>query len=457
MRTIRTIIRNRRPLKQSRALIVLLIAVALVGINRGPRPVAAKSTTTQPAVVLQTTTVPMLAGTSQTINDGPGQQTDPHVYCNLASYTNDDDMGTLQIRYFDFTTNTDRLISGNGADSLSDVSGGRIAFTEGTGSGSQIVIFDTATQTRAVIPGFRHRMPAIGGDLVAFEERSLSDSFYQSEMVLYDLSFELRVQLTFDSLFDGNPEVSPTGNAVVWEKCQPDGTGCDIYSTIRTGPGTFQTQQLTGPGEDRAPHTNGQLVVYVSDKSGETDIYIQPVGGGTEMHLPIPGNQRDVSISGDLIAFESQVQLGNQTEYDIFVYDLSTGNLYQVTSTPANELLSDITVCNGIGRIVYSAPFADFEVYAFTFQLPSSTANQINDLIELIESFNLPDGTENSLITKLQDALAAISAGSTGTACDSLTAFVNECQAQSGKKLTADQASQLINSANQVKTDLGCP
>jgi hypothetical protein len=60
------------------------------------------------------------------------------------------------------------------------------------------------------------------------------------------------------------------------------------------------------------------------------------------------------------------------------------------------------------------------------------------------------------LITKLQDALAAISAGGTGTACDSLTAFINECQAQSGKKLTADQASQLINSANQIKTGLGC-
>jgi hypothetical protein len=56
----------------------------------------------------------------------------------------------------------------------------------------------------------------------------------------------------------------------------------------------------------------------------------------------------------------------------------------------------------------------------------------------------------------LQDALAAIAVADTATACDSLTAFIKQCQAQSGKKLTAQQASQLINSANQIKGDLGC-
>ena len=53
-------------------------------------------------------------------------------------------------------------------------------------------------------------------------------------------------------------------------------------------------------------------------------------------------------------------------------------------------------------------------------------------------------------------ALAANAASDIATACDSLTAFINECQAQSGKKLTADQATQLINSASQIKTELGC-
>ena len=241
---------------------------------------------------------------------------------------------------------------------------------------------------------------------------------------------------------------------MVWEKCQTNGLGCDVYLATQTGAGTFQTQLLTGAGEDHRPRTNGDLVVYVSDKSGENDIYFQRVGGSTEFHLSIPGDQREPTISGDLIAFES----GTSGNYDIFVYDLSTGNIYQVTNTPGfDETLSDISVSNGIGRIVYVVPGGGaFDLYAFTFQVPSSTANQINDLIALVNSFNLPAGTANSLITKLQDAQAAIDASDTATACDSLTAFINACHAQSGKKLTAAQASQLINSATLIKTNLGC-
>ena len=64
-------------------------------------------------------------------------------------------------------------------------------------------------------------------------------------------------------------------------------------------------------------------------------------------------------------------------------------------------------MCNGMARIVHAAPGMDFDVFAFTFQPPGSTVSQIEDLIELVESFNLAGGMENSLITKLLDALAA--------------------------------------------------
>ena len=130
MRTPHSVFQNRRPLKQTRTLIVLLIVVALVAINSGPRSVTARSTATQSAV-FQTTTVPMLAGTAQPINNGPGWQTDPHVSCEMVSYTNDDNQGTLQIQYFDIATNTDHIVPGNGANSLSDVSNGRIRLQRG--------------------------------------------------------------------------------------------------------------------------------------------------------------------------------------------------------------------------------------------------------------------------------------------------------------------------------------
>jgi hypothetical protein len=59
-------------------------------------------------------------------------------------------------------------------------------------------------------------------------------------------------------------------------------------------------------------------------------------------------------------------------------------------------------------------------------------------------------------MAKLQDALAALSVGDTATACDSLTSFINTCQALPGKKLTDAQLTELTNTANKIKTDMGC-
>jgi hypothetical protein len=200
------------------------------------------------------------------------------------------------------------------------------------------------------------------------------------------------------------------------------------------------------------------LAIYISNRTGEHDIYYQPLTGGTEVHLAIPGDQRDATISGNLISFES----GTDHGYDTFVYDIRTGKLYQVTNTAgADEKLSQISVCGDTGRIVYIKAGIDaFDAFAFTFQVPhvsGNTQDRLNDLIALIRSFNLPSGTANSLIRKLQNAIDAINASDPATACSLLTAFINECQAQSGKKLTPPQSAQLINSATQIKTSIGCP
>jgi hypothetical protein len=207
-------------------------------------------------------------------------------------------------------------------------------------------------------------------------------------------------------------------------------------------------------GREHLLFTDGVIAVYTSDRSGENDIYFQTLATGAEVHLAIPGDQRRPTVSGDLISFESR----SQNNYDIFVYDIQTEKLYRVTNTPlVDETLSEIDVCNGVGRIVYSIPGdGSFDVDAVSFQAPTVVEDQIDDLMALIGSFNFPPGTANSLVTKLQAARTAIDSSDTATACSSLTSFTNECAAQSGKKLTTDQATQLINSANMIKTSLGC-
>ena len=440
---------------RARTLIALFITAVLTSIGATPKPLAAGSKLN--FLTQTTTTTPMLPGTTQPVSVAPGNQTNPHVACNLASYTFDDFEGSSTIRYVDFATNTEHVLPVNGFDRLSETDGQRIAFTQLEADGDHINLYDIASQTNTQVPGNRNFDPVIGGNLVAFVH-AVSPDTGSAEIDAYDRNTGIVTPLTNDTSRNYFPSVSPDGNVIVWEKCQLDGKGCDIYSATQTGPGAFTTRQLTGAGEDHFPDTNGQIVAYVSDKSGENDIYFQRLGSATEMHLSIPGDQRDLSISGNLIAFESGGVF--PLNYDIFVYDLSSARLYQVTNTTdVSETLTDLVAgCDGVNRIVYSKPgnFGDFDVWAFNFQLDDSIPDQLNDLVALVQSFNLHDGTEASLLTKLQDALAAVNASNTATACDSLTAFINASQAQSGKKLTADQANQLVSSATQIKSDLGC-
>lgn len=85
-------------------------------------------------------------------------------------------------------------------------------------------------------------------------------------------------------------------------------------------------------------------------------------------------------------------------------------------------------------------------------------AEQINNLTTTINGFNLsPAGIANSFNSKLQAATQALGANNTNAACGNMNAFINEVNAQSGKKLTTAQAGQLLASANQIKTSIGCP
>src|SRR5258705_4586943 len=244
MRTLPTIIRNRRPLKRTQILSALLIALALVVPFRSP---VAAPATTESTIVLQTTGAPLLQGTLQIVNNELGDQTNPHVDCNLASYTYDNFQGSSTIHYQDLTTGSDGIVPGNYVDMFSDISGSRVAYTEVTFTGDTVRVFDTNSQTTTVVPGLNRSNPSIGANLVAFEARNSFLNLLQSEIAVYDLTTGIFTPLTNDSLYNHNPNVSPNGNAVVWEKCQTFGLGCAVYAARQTAPGVFTTTALTTP------------------------------------------------------------------------------------------------------------------------------------------------------------------------------------------------------------------
>src|SRR5258708_37792702 len=102
-------------------------------------PSAAQQQVTPPSPIIINTPI-------VTINNSAGDQTDPHVDKDFASYT---DTVAGQIRYYKFSTGVDAAIPSGPTfiDILSDVSGGRVAFSRIEPDRNAIFIFDTANSS----------------------------------------------------------------------------------------------------------------------------------------------------------------------------------------------------------------------------------------------------------------------------------------------------------------------
>jgi Tol biopolymer transport system component len=189
--------------------------------------------------------------------------------------------------------------------------------------------------------------------------------------------------------------VSSDGSVIAWAICEPTSIGCDIYIVQKTTDESWSTPvQLTdSTGEDRLPDTNGQIVAYASDAGGDFDIWWKNIDGTGEQQLTMPGQQFRPTISGNLISFESDTV--GTTNGDLFVYDLATEQLYQVTNTPdVDETLNDISVApDGTVRVVWAQPdglqLGHFDVYAMSFELGDTTAYEVCPLFEQSRAYRI--------------------------------------------------------------------
>lgn len=83
-----------------------------------------------------------------TVNDDPGDQSDPHISGDWVAYSSD-----LSIRYYNFVTGIDAQIpmGSSARDLLSDMSGSKIVFSRViTGDRTAVMVFDA--ETPAVMP-----------------------------------------------------------------------------------------------------------------------------------------------------------------------------------------------------------------------------------------------------------------------------------------------------------------
>jgi hypothetical protein len=314
----------------------------------------------------------LVGGTTVTINNGMGDQTDPHVNGDLAVYT--DANGSSQIRYYDFVTTSDNAVpSQSGAyDILSDVRDNMIVFCRVTG-GASAMLFDVSTHAVTEIaptPSPAQFQPVLGGHQVAFIDLNLGNG----DIMVFDLSANgpaINVSLSADP--DDSPNLTPAGDAVVWERC--NGANCDVLRSLnsggtwvrpkssRTRRGTRATRTPTAPPSFTTRTARPQRVeTSISSRSQEVrkPSSRSQVSNGTQ------------SINSGVIAFESDPGTGSA---DIYIYLIATNTLLQVTNSPSvNDTLNDITVLgNGDVRVVWSSnDLPGQNVYGRTFSLPAT-------------------------------------------------------------------------------------
>ena len=85
--------------------------------------------------------------------------------------------------------------------------------------------------------------------------------------------------------------------------------------------------------------------------------------------------------------------------------------------------------------------------------------DQLTNLIQVVDSLDLRTGVNNSLDVKLQQAVAslnAIRAHDNLTACNALTAFMNEVRAQTGESFASSVGAALLAAASDIEAALPC-
>ncbi|HLM47962.1 MAG TPA: hypothetical protein VK458_29130 [Myxococcaceae bacterium] len=332
-----------------------------------------------------------LRGDSLVVNNGPGDQTEPHVSGPRVAYTNQLSLGSSEIRYHDLGTGEDQAIPNEGGyDSIADINGDTVVFTRTT-SVSRVFRFEVRegqpAQELAPRTGADRRAATIGGKTVAWQELGYGASSQFPEIFAYHLDSLALTRLSEDSAVDRTPAVSEDGSTVAWTKCATSIGGCDIWMA-RAVEGGYAVLQLTGTeAEEAQPDTNGEVVAYVRrasvDGVVEADIAWQPVGGGQAQRLALPGTDSNPNVSGPLIAFERREPAVGDTSsnFDVVLYDLRTQTFYRLTQTPESETLNDISVgADGVVRVVWSVrESGHLNVYAFAFSLPPTDCKPVSD------------------------------------------------------------------------------
>jgi hypothetical protein len=169
-------------------------------------------------------------------------------------------------------------------------------------------------------------------------------------------------------------------------------------------------------------------------------VTIPPPPDTTPPVLTVPDNFTVQTIHDADVVVDYVVTATDDTDtsVDITCYPAS-GSLFAVyTSSPTTTLVRCVAIDDANNRSYDS------------FNVTTEFVATIPYLSELVESIELPNGIENSLLSKLDAAQKSLDKENTDAGINQLEAFINSVQALSGKKISETDAQILIDLAYAI-------
>lgn len=255
------------------------------------------------------------------------------------------------------------------------------------------------------------------------------------------------VNTTFTFDFYGNTAcVSGAGEGETY-------LGSTNAATDGAGNGSFTT---TLPADIAA---GGVVTATATDAAGNTSAFSACVN---VQQVTPPPNQPPVANAGSnqTVTVGTLVTLNGTASFDpdngpsplTFLWTQTSGPTVVLTgATTATPSFTPTVMGTYVFRLVVNDGAANSAPASVTITVtPPPVAAQIQSLIVQVRSLGLPHGTENSLLAKLNAALASVNRGDIGSAEGQLGAFMNEVNAQRGKKISEQDADALIAAAQAI-------
>src|SRR5713101_691296 len=263
--------------------------------------------------------------------------------------------------------------------------------------------------------------------------------------------------------FDDTPDWSPNGSWIAFasNRATP-GFGVDIYVMKADGSGV---SRLTTTGQDEMPAwaPDGSKIAFKSFRDLNDEIYVMNADGTGATRLTnnaLPGNTlpedwfpswqpiKPLDTTPPVLSVPAPIVTDATGPAGAFVsYVVTATDPDDVASAPVCTPSSGAIFPIGSTTVQCTSTDTHRNIGSASFTVHVKGAReQLSDL--LAHATGIGSGT--SLADKVTQVQTDLASNAPADACSTLTAFVNEVQAQSGKKISPIQAAALVVNALQI-------